>query len=293
VLALLALLVVLGPIFYVLVFHPGPHPSGPSHHKTPPASRAASAATPAPTATPNASATAQAVAAIATRQAQNATATAIVGLTVTVQAQASATAGVLGTATAGSPSYNDPLNDPNNPATLAANWDQNNNCAFRSDGYHVREGINLLNFHGCAEAGKSYLDSTISVDMLLSSGHSGGLFFRVTRSKLLGTYAGYLFEVDGQGNYKISKSLDFSNPADTIALQPWSASSALKPGNTTKNTLQVIASGSTLLFYANNTFITAVTDTSYASGVIALLATSGVTSADITYSNLRVYGQAQ
>ncbi len=73
-------------------------------------------------------------------------------------------------------------------------------------------------------------------------------------------------------------------------MKDWTTSSALKTGNSVTNTLQVIARGSSLFFYANGVFLVQLTDTNYTSGVIAFLATSdGTTQADIVYSNLKVY----
>jgi hypothetical protein len=64
----------------------------------------------------------------------------------------------------------------------------------------------------------------------------------------------------------------------------------LKQGNNVKNTLQVIMSGNTFLFYANGTFLTQATDTTFSSnGEIAFLATTAGSNADIVYSNLKVY----
>src|SRR5207249_2446658 len=92
--------------------------------------------TPLPTATPNRTATAHAAAtAIAAM-----TATAVANATATAQAQASATAGVVQTATAGTPTYADPLSNATNPITQQAQWEQNDHCAFRADGYHVTVG---------------------------------------------------------------------------------------------------------------------------------------------------------
>lgn len=242
-----------------------------------------------PTATPNLTATAQAIAAATATARVQATATAIAHVTATAQAEARATAGVIQTATAVKPSYQDALNDATNADTQAAQWDNNSQCTFQSDGYHDKEGVNLVNFHGCLETGKSYKDATISVDMKINSGHSGGLFFRVN-TDLLNRYAGYLFEVDSKGNYKIS-TMSFT----TITALPghdWTASASLKQGNAVKNTLLVIVRGNTFLFYANGAFLTQVTDSTYsAGGDIAFLATTTDTPADIVYSNLNVYPQ--
>jgi eukaryotic-like serine/threonine-protein kinase len=237
------------------------------------------------TATPNLTATAQAAqAATATAQAQE-TATAIAGMTATAQARASATAGVIQTATAGKPAYQDALNNANNANTTAANWDQNSHCVFASDGYHVKEAINL---HGCKESVNTYQNVAITVDARILSGQTAGLFFRISTAFLLNTYAGYLFEISNTGKYRILRSGNFS--FGSTPLKDWTSSSALKTGNSVTNTLQVIARGSSLFFYANGVFLVQLTDTNYASGVIAFLATSdGTTQADIVYSNLEVY----
>jgi eukaryotic-like serine/threonine-protein kinase len=242
-----------------------------------------------PTATPNLTATAQFIAAATATAHAQATATAIAHITATAQAQASATAGVIQTATAGKPMYQDPLNNATNADTVAAQWDSNTQCTFQSDGYHVTEGVNLVDFHGCREAGNSYQNATISVDMKINRGHSGGLFFRVN-TDVFNRYAGYLYEVDSKGNYKIS----IMSYTTVTALQghDWTLSSSLRQGAKASNTLLVIVRGNTFLFYANGTFLTQVTDTTYtAAGTIAFLATTSDTAADIVYSNLKVYPQ--
>ncbi len=238
-----------------------------------------------PTATPNLTATALAAqAATATAQAQ-ATATAIAGVTATAQAHASATAGVILTATSVQPNYNDPLTNPNDPATVAAGWDTNSQCAFLSNGYHVTSSSGLK---GCHESNITTTDATITVDMRLVSGQSGGVFFRLGTVFLVGAYTGYLFEVDGASRYRIVSSSDYSIGNPTI-LQNWTTSSALR-GGSASNTLQLIMNGSSLSFFANGAFLTHLTDTGYTSGQIGFLARSdGTTQADVAYSNLKVY----
>jgi len=232
--------------------------------------------------TPNFTATAQA--ATATVQAQE-TAAAIAGMTATAQARASATAGVIQTATAGKPAYQDALNNANNANTAAANWDQDSHCIFASDGYHVKEANNL---HGCKESAYTYQDEAITVDVRVLNGQSGGLFFRITTAFLFNTYAGYLFEISSTGKYRILRSGNYS--FGSTPLKDWTGSSSLRTGNSVTNTLQVIARGSGLFFYANGAFLVELTDTNYLSGLIAFLATSdGATQADIVYSNLEVY----
>ena len=126
----------------------------------------------------------------------------------------------------------------------------------------------------------------LSVNVIILSGHSGGVFFRLS-SNLLNNYDAYLFEVDTQGNYKISRE----QGTTITALQDWSANKALLQGYNVKNTLQLIARGNTLQFYANGSFLGQIQNGYYTSGAIAFLATSvaGGNDADIAYSNLKVY----
>ncbi len=295
ILALITLLVVVGPIAFFLLrgYTPGKGNPAPGPTQTATTGNATTVSTLTPTATPNMTATAQAQAATATAQAEHATATAIAGATATVQAHATATAGVIQTATAGTPAYADALNNANNATTQQAQWDQNSHCAFQSDGYHVTTNTGILGggkLQGCLEAGKQFANAAYSVDITILSGHSGGLFFR-TNADALGAYSGYLFEIDSQGKYKISSSQNFSTGEGNTTLQDWTPSSALKTGNTAKNTLQVRAVGTDLSFYANGVFLANFQDSGFSSGDIALLATTSTdaTSADVVYSNLKVF----
>jgi serine/threonine protein kinase len=284
-LALVVLIVLLVPLVYTLVPRAGNRNGNIVNSITQTSTSAVrNSPTSRPSPTPNLTATAlAAIAATATAHA-NATATAIAAATATVQAQASATAGVIQTATSGKPVYQDALNNANNPNTKAANWDQDSQCTFQTDGYHVLEGNGL---HGCKESANTYQNMAITVDMRILSGHSGGLFFRVN-TDVFNDYSGYLVEVDSTGRYKISSSQDFT--LNFTILQNWTASSALKKGNSATNTLQVIAQGSGLSFYANGVFLVKLTDTTFTTaGVVAFLASSAGTKTEVVYSNLKIY----
>ena len=299
ILALLALLAVVGPIVYVMAWgNPlarlKPAPITATANSTTTTQVNALAATrqaqnASATAGAKSTVTAQAVSLAATRQAQNASATAIAGATATVQAQASATAGVIQTAIATSPAYADALNNKDDANTQAASWDQNDNCLFQSDGYHARtDFLNAL--HGCRESGNQFQNFAAQVDVLIKKGASGGLFFRLNTTAL-GAYKGYLFEINASGQYRISQSNNFSSNSATI-LRDWTDTSTLKAG--AKNTLQVIAHDTTLLFYINGVFLgPPIQDSTFTSGSIAFLATSAKGErANVVYSNLIVSGVA-
>lgn len=295
IMALVVLLLVIVPVVVVAVMHPG------NNSPTSPPTTSAStqggttgatvtpttAATPTPSPTPNATATARAqAAATATAQVQ-ATVTAIAAVTATARAQASATAGVIATATGGSPTYADALNNPNSSKTQSAQWDGLNGgdsqCVFNSNGYAVKQNVSSSNLHACHEAAYQYGNATIKVDVTILKGHSGGLFFRFSNGPF-GTYNGYLFEIDSNGNYKLSIF------AGNI-IQDWTPSPALKTGYNVTNTIAVIMQGSTFALYANGAYLTTLTDSSnaFASGNVAFFASAANADTEVVFSNLGVY----
>lgn len=302
IMALLALVVVSIPVYFAVqrvnnnnqkpTSSPGTQPSIVSNQASP----SAGATT---TPTPDLTATSQAATATATVIAQNATVTAVAQQTATTQAHATATAGAVQTVIANSVAYSDPLTNPNNPDTVNAQWDQSTNCNFLADGYHVTVNTGVLGdgqMKGCREKGKPYANMAVSVNMRIVSGHTGGIFFRVNAPlTALGAYAGYLFEVDNQGHYKISLSKNFSTGAGNKTLQEGDITSGFKTGNNATNMLQVMANGNNLSFSINGVPIqptsgTSFQDATFAAGDIAFLATTstGGPNAEVVYSNLKV-----
>jgi len=296
ILALLALLAVIGPmVFAALTARQIVRGTvTPSATQTVTQMQHTATTMPTLTPTPNVTATAQAATATVVQQTHQATVTAIAGQTATVQAQASATAGVIQTATAGNAAYSDALNNSNAPVTKQANWDQNGNCAFQANAYHVsaRKVFGKGQFKRCMESGYAYTNATIAVDMTMLGGRAGGVFFRVNVDPLFRNYSGYLFALDNQGNYTVSRSNNFSS--GDVPLKEGTVSSGFKAGYNVKNTLQVIANGGSLSFYVNGVFLDKEQDTTFTSGNIAFFASSSdnSTDADIAYSNVRVFAIA-
>lgn len=280
---LLALLIVAGSLAAMYIPRGQATSNSSTNTQTTQAGQTA-AVTNAPTVTPNLTATAQAAAAASATARAQISATAIAALTATAQAQASATAGVIQTATTGKPTYQDSLNNATSPQTVMAGWDQSDNCAFHADGYHDTTTGSL---QGCKEANNTYQDAAITVVMRIVSGKSGGIFFRMNNS-FLGTYSGYLFEVDATGRYRILSSGNYSvgTPA---TLNNWTSTKALnKVGEV--NRLQLIMRGSNLSFYANDMFLAQVSNTGFLRGQVAFLARSdGSTPADVVYTDLNIY----
>jgi serine/threonine protein kinase len=218
--------------------------------------------------------------ATATANAQvNAQDTAAANVFATATTQAQATAGVIQTATSGFPLYFDPLLEGN---TTDPTWtNDGTNCFFAADGYHVH--INpppqANAYPLCLESDRAFQDATITVDMVLRGGYSGGLLFRWN------TNQGYFFEVGAGGNYQLSR---WDAPG---ALQAWTDAPAIHPGLFSSNTLEVIARGSVFFFYVNGMFLTEVQDATYGLGTIGLVSFGDTSTGpgEAVFSNLKVY----
>ncbi len=145
--------------------------------------------------------------------------------------------------------FQDPLNK-NNPSVV---WkhpeDGSTPCGrFDSAGYHI---ISTGSLKGCQESPYQLQDVTVSVDISIAQGDSGGVYCRFA-TDFFHNYYGYLFEVNSSGQYKIS--LD----AGGNTLQPWTDSPFIKKGLNVKNTLVMTVKYNTLSLYINGNFITTV-----------------------------------
>ena len=217
--------------------------------------------------------------AVATIKAVNATDTAsAANVQATASAQARATAGVLQTATTGQPDYSDPLTQGN---TTNQTWDNDgSSCFFASDGYHIYSKVSTQGGAGpvCRETGRSFQNATITIDMNLHGGYSGGLIFRWLENQA------YFFEVGAGGNYHIGLV------GVAVPLRDWTDSPAIHKGLHTTNTIQVIARGNVLMFYVNGMYLTTIEDSTVGAGVIGLFCeTDNSGPGDAVFSNLKVY----
>jgi serine/threonine protein kinase len=282
VLALVMLLAVMAPALFFALNHQ-PRPATPTPEVPQPVVQVHTTVTATvkntATLTPNVTATARIATATAVQQVRNAKATALVQPTAIVQPPSNTTTdGAAPAVPTGSALYTDPLNNSRSPATAQAGWDESNSCTFQGDGYHVISGNALVT---CVEGGHSYGDAMISVDMTLLSGQIGGVAFRMSSVPFVGNYAGYLFEVDSQGNYSFSCS---SITAGNSVLKEGSISRGFRRGYHVKNTLQIVMNGNSLSFYVNGVFLDQETDTAFGAGTMGFLALS----ASAAYSHLRI-----
>ena len=203
----------------------------------------------------------------------------------TATAQAQATAGVLQTATSGQPTSSDLLTA--GQVTDPTWMNDGTSCFFAADGYHVHlpPSAPPANGHSCAESDRSYGNATITVEMRIHGGYSGGLLIRL-QSAQFPIFLGYFFEVGIGGNYEIHRI----NAGSFTTLQDWTDSSAINGGLDSLNVLQVIAHGNDFRFYVNGVYLTHVQDALYGVGAIGFVSQTDTTGpGDAVFSNLRVY----
>ncbi len=216
---------------------------------------------------------------------------AIATTTARAHAQATATAGVIQTATAGQPTYDDPLNNANNPATKNAAWDgldgSSTTCSFQQDGYHILAS-STTQPQPCLESNQKYQNVVITVDMVIKSNvSSAGLLFHVQNDT--NSSSGYFFEVSpSQGIYKIS----FLDCGTCKLLQGWTASPGIRSGQSS-NTLQVIVNNNDFKFYINGIFLKEITDSTYTTGGLGFACYDSNDAGEAVFSNLNVYPSAQ
>jgi serine/threonine protein kinase len=227
--------------------------------------------------------------ATATAQAAAATAPAA---TATAQVNATATAHAVATAQAATanpyPSYMsghgtlalyDPLNQfsPKWEAYTDSNF--GGVCGFSNGTYQISETKAHDNF--LCNLSTHYSNFAIEVQMTILQGDCGGITFRNDGSN--GKV--YSFKVCSDGSYYlyVYKGLSASSTLTS------NSSSAILTGANRLNTIGVVANGSTIELYANQTKLTSLTDDSYASGEIGLMASDITNATKVNYNNFKVW----
>ncbi len=114
----------------------------------------------------------------------------------------------------------------------------------------------------CLEKAQTFHNLVYQIDVSIQKGLKAGLVFRADANSNL-----YYFSVDVSGQYEVDVEL----PSTTkVALQGHSA--AIPSGLSHWNTLTVAASDQHLTFWANNTRLGQIDDSSYTSGNVGVCA---------------------
>jgi len=225
------------------------------------------------------------VAATATAQA-NATATTTAQVHDTAVAIAAATASVI--AANPYPSYlsgsgklalHDPLTRPG-AWTQASDTSFGGNCQFTGGAYQVSE-VTANRYYECTTNSLTFSDFAFQVQMTLQQGDCGGVTFRDDDA---GKHYRFLICRDGIYALILDRNLAGGN------------NSTLNQGSLNNTNVQnqslslvVLAKGASIDIYCNGQQIINVSDSSYNSGELGLLAASLSSSTTVAYSNARVW----
>lgn len=269
VLAALLILAGSGLIYYSAVFHPAQ-----LHAEATATVQAIYTQQAHMTATANAQATGTAIAEA------NATATANAQATAQAVATATAEANIYAQATNGAPVLVDPLSYPNNWANEYGV--SGGGCNFTAGAYHITEPTKGY-FLFCPAQGSNYSNLTFQVNIDMISGDFAGIGIRANDAAGSAYY--FTLYVDGSYDFSVWKN---NNGDDSRSLQSGNSPS-IKSGHNNINLVTIIARNHTFYLYVNKHFIASAQDSSLSSGEIGLFAGDQTHSADVAFSNAKVW----
>lgn len=132
---------------------------------------------------------------------------------------------------------------------------------------------------------KTFSDFALEVDVAQRSGppeSSFGILFRMQDNQQF-----YRYDITGNGLFMIERHN--SDGSWTRLVPDWTLSPALNQGLNVTNQLEVLATGSSLTFYANGVLLTQLNDTAFSSGTIGFDAgTFGGGNLQVTFDNLGI-----
>ena len=189
----------------------------------------------------------------------------------------------LHTIEAGTPVYQDALDNAQNGSTVAKKWDQNSHCAFTNDGYRVVTAATGERQDFCHEEGTAYANGVIRVTMMINAGFSGALLFRDQSINVVN--GAYAFQVTSDGRYKV---FYIPRTGSYVTIQDFTSSSAIHPGEPIA--LEVMMQGSNLSFFVNGTFLFQKPDTTYIAGSVTVADFEAPNeSGNVTFSNMTIW----
>ena len=152
-----------------------------------------------------------------------------------------------------------------------ADWSDDSNCFFGSDGYHIK--ASFICYAPSDQAGDAV--TTVAVKQL--SGPLTYGFGLVIRRPSKGNY--YEFLIDANGKWLFDKVVN----GTTTDIVKFTANSAIKTGLNQVNTISVAAQGSHFVFSVNGTQVGTADDTTFTTGDTGLSGNDGI---EVVYTNL-------
>ena len=169
--------------------------------------------------------------------------------------------------------FNTSAPDSYSLTAVAAGWNNDQNCTFKSDGYHI-SGAYI-----CYAPSDQLGDGVVQVQVKQVSGPTDAIYGLVFRRVSKGNY--YTLVISSAGDWLAGVVTSNGTPKPLAG----GASTAIATGLGTSNTLKVAMSGTSFQFYINNMLVGSATDTTFSKGDTGL---SGDNNADIVYTNFKI-----
>jgi eukaryotic-like serine/threonine-protein kinase len=163
----------------------------------------------------------------------------------------------------------------------SANWQTGTNsnnasCTFTSNGYDVTQPKQGY-FHSCTAYNTNFSNFAFEVQATMISGDYLGIIFC---KEAANSY--YIFIVHADGSYILQRNVD-TDLSDAVTLANGQASLS------GTNILAAVDQGGTISIYLNHTLLKTVSDSSYTTGQIGVLAGNDTNSAEVVFTNARVW----
>lgn len=185
-------------------------------------------------------------------------------------------------ATSSSPVMNEGLGAPDNYG-----WDHvaqaNTDCTFTGGAYHAQAKPGY--FAPCYASATNFSDLLLQVQIIIVSGHSGGVVFRADATN---DYE-YQFRISTDGTYILNKYV-VENGAPAVKSLLSGTSPAIVKGANQSNLVAVLAQGDAIAVYINKKYVDSTNDATYHQGQIGVYADSDPSSVvDASFNKLEVW----
>jgi eukaryotic-like serine/threonine-protein kinase len=173
------------------------------------------------------------------------------------------------------------LTDPLTDNSRGYNWQTGTNsnnasCTFANGGYDVTQPKQGF-FHSCTAYNTNFSNFAFEVQATVISGDYMGVIFCKEA-----TNSYYIFIIHMNGSYSLLRNIDASLD-DAVTL----TSGQTSVSNT--NLIGVVDNNGTISIYLNRQLLRTVSDNTYTSGQIAVLAGNDTNSAEVLFANAKVW----
>jgi eukaryotic-like serine/threonine-protein kinase len=132
----------------------------------------------------------------------------------------------------------------------------------------------------CTNPSTNYSNFAYQVQTKVIESSGGGITFRV-----VAPYKGYEFYLNRDGTYTLTLRKGSQDPQNLLT----KPSLLIKTGLNETHLITVVANGSSIYLYVNRQYLTSLSESSYSSGQIGVLARSYQSPTEVAFNNAQVW----